>query len=127
MFLSDLHRIANGEEEYGHVSADLRRAGLQHLIALLAEHAPKLRLVMADDTLQLGLRAQFRDGDSLFVSGNALVMWRDHSGTLYWSEHPQIVCAKRSAIRRCATRTAYRNPPEVIQVLQRLLRSARSG
>jgi hypothetical protein len=81
---------------------------------------------VVEDTTVPELKLQLRGCDSLFVTGDTLAMWRDHSGNLFWSEHPRIVRAKRQLLEALHARARYREVESVIRLLRRLTRSIRT-
>lgn len=125
MLLSDLHRLAAGEDEYREIPLSLRQACLLHLCRLLADAPLRLRLVVAEDEGLGSTRQKLRSYDSLFITGETLAMWRDHAGTLFWSEHPDIVAGKRQLLATLRTRSIFARDQELLSYLGDL--AARMG
>lgn len=114
MFLSDLRRLAAGEDEYAEIPLTMRRSCIQHLCRLLADSSLRLRLVVADDEALRGARQKLKSYDSLFITGQTLAMWRDRAGTLFWSEHPDIVAGKRQLLETFRTRSLFARDEELL-------------
>lgn len=114
MFLSDLRRLAAGEDEYAEIPLEMRRACLLHLCRLLADASMRMRLVVADDDALRPVRQKLRSYDSLFITGQSLAMWRDRAGTLFWSEHPEIVAGKRQLLETFRTRSLFAHDEDTL-------------
>jgi len=124
MRLSDLEMLSAGARDYAVVPANVRVGCLANVMRLVSDHALRIGLVVAEDDALGPLETSLHDVDALLVVGRSLAMWRDHSGMLYWSEHPRFVAAKRGILRRFAARARYRHPVDVLTLLQGLRAAA---
>jgi hypothetical protein len=104
IFASDIERIVRGEGEYASIPKGLRRACLENLCRLIADSSLGIELVIVSDEVANGVKAAFRDYDSVCAFDESLVLWRYHSGRIAWSEHPEHTCKHRSLLKKLQNR-----------------------
>jgi len=120
IFASDIERIVRGEGEYAKIPKGLRKACLENVFNLLSDSSLGLELVIIKDEDATGIKAAFRDYDSIGVYGESFVLWRYHSGRIAWSEHPDYAARYRETLKTIEARSATRSPSEVLTLIKRL-------
>jgi hypothetical protein len=125
IFASDLERIVRGEGEYASIQKGLRRACLENLCMLIADSSLRVELVIVGDEVANGVKAAFRDYDSVGVFDEGLVLWRYHSGRIAWSEHPVHTRKHRGLLKKLQNRaiTSSLQRTNTLQVIRRFAES----
>lgn len=119
MYLKDVKRIAYGEDEYGPIEPEVRRACLLNLVHLLGAHPEKIQFVIAVGP-ELGFKPKFLENfDSRVFFGESLAVYRDHMGNLFWSNDVAYVREQRSILVKFRERAKYKadRTPALLQKL----------
>lgn len=114
IFASDIERIVRGEGEYANIQKSLRKACLDNVSKVLSDSALGIELVIVNDSEANGLKAAFRDYDTIGVFGEHFVLWRYHSGRIAWSEHPDHTRRYRELLKAIETRAGIRTAPDLL-------------
>jgi transcriptional regulator with XRE-family HTH domain len=125
IFASDIERIVRGEGEYANIQKGLRKACLENVANLLSNSSLRVELVIVKDEDANGVKAAFRDYDSIGVFGNNFVLWRYHSGRISWSEHPDHTGSYREMLKAIEARAGTRNALDILTLMGRLSDSVR--
>jgi len=118
--LSDLRKIAIGDDEYQFISAEMRRECFRNLGRILSDASLNLNMIVAEDEEVRQLMELVRDTDGIIVMGDEYTQWRLHRGDILWSEHPALIKKHREFIEEFCQQAAYRTLSDVIGLINKL-------
>jgi hypothetical protein len=122
IFESEVQRLVAGEGVHRLIPKLIRKANLVHMTRVLADPDLKMSLVIVNDERVRGVRAAWRDHETVGVTGELFSLWNYHSGIIGWSENPRYVRHQHDLITQMKENAVCKGT-ETIQYLKRLIPS----
>jgi hypothetical protein len=125
IFASDLEKIAQGKAEYAGIRKELRKACLENVCNVISNPSFGIELAIINEKEAEGVRATFRDYDSVWVFDESFVLWRYHSGKIAWSEHPEQANRYRKMLKALESSAGECGETKAGKLIERLAKSIR--